>query len=214
MYLVLRNLLSIALVAVLAGCAQSPTIKEQPSTEFGAQGLHPVQSSGFEAAYARPDAALASYRAVDIEALDAANVEFVRTVVSGTSRRDWEMTDQREANLQAAWARSMNRVFSSYDRSGSADKTLRISASLTRVEPGRSSSTSVGISGASTMGSSESVDISMEFRMYDVASGDLLVVIRDRRTAGLATWSRAAGVDMLNLFNSWSALLHTRVSGN
>jgi hypothetical protein len=59
----------------------------------------------------------------------------------------------------------------------------------------------------------DTVDVSVEFRLYDQGSGELLAVIRDRRTIALAQWSRAAGIDMINLFNSWAALLHTRVSG-
>ena len=210
---IFRDFAIISLCATLAACVQPPTIEQQPSTEFAAQGLHPVSSSGFESAYVRPGANLPSYSAVDIQPLDAANVQFVRTAVPGTSRRDWEITPEREANLQAAWDRAMSRAFASYASADSGPATLRITAALTRIEPGRSSTTRSGAGGTPTMSSGDSVDISAEFRLYDAASGDLLAVIRDRRTAGLALWSRAAGADMINLFGAWAGLLHTRVSG-
>mgnify|MGYP001823689101 CR=1 FL=1 len=62
-------------------------------------------------------------------------------------------------------------------------------------------------------GSPASGAFDFEFRLYDAQSGELLAVIRDRRTIGSLQWTRAAGVDIVNLFNSWAALLHTRVSG-
>ena len=45
------------------------------------------------------------------------------------------------------------------------------------------------------------------------ANDQLLAVIRDRRSIASLQWNRAAGADTVNLFNSWAALLHTRVSG-
>jgi hypothetical protein len=64
------------------------------------------------------------------------------------------------------------------------------------------------------MGSSQDVvEISMEFRLYNQASGDLLAVIRDSRTMVSVAMSRTAPVGVETMFNSWAALLHTRVSG-
>lgn len=208
-----KRLLSLFLLALLIACAQAPTVQEQPGVEFSAEGLHPVSASGFDAAYARPDARLSSYRAVAIDQLDVASVQFVRTAVPGTLRRDWQITPEREANLQDAWSGAMRRAFAGYQLSGSDDKVLRMTAALTRVEPGRTSS--IGSPGGPTppLTARDSVDVSAEFRLYDQGSGDLLAVIRDRRTIAQLQWTRAMGVDMVLLFNSWAALLHTRVSG-
>ena len=197
---------------VTMACSAAPTVQEQPSTEFAAAGLHPVTSSGFEAAYVRPGAKLASYRTVNIEDMDASDVHITHTAAPGTLRRDWQITPEREANLAAAWARAMDGFFTGYERAATGDKVLRITARLTRLEPGRTSASGSAGSGAPGT-SADTVDISAEFRLYDQGSGDLLAVIRDRRTIAMALWSRAAGVDMVNLFNSWAALLHTRVSG-
>jgi hypothetical protein len=61
--------------------------------------------------------------------------------------------------------------------------------------------------------SQDVVEIFMEFRLYDKASSELLVVIRDSRTMISQAMSRTAPAGIQMMFNSWAALLHTRVSG-
>ncbi len=63
------------------------------------------------------------------------------------------------------------------------------------------------------LGSADSVDVAAEFRLYDDASGQLLAVIRDRRTLPGLSWTRMAGSDLANQFSRWAGLLHTRISG-
>jgi hypothetical protein len=208
-----RDLLVFALLASMTACAGPPVVQEQPSSEFSAEGLHPVSSSGFAAAYVRPDAKLSSYRIVNIETLELDNIDVSRIAVAGTLRRNWQMTPEREAALQQVWARAMDRSFSGYQRASSGDNTLRISASMIRVAPGRPTATTVGRD-LQPMGSSQDVvEISMEFRLYNQASGELLAVIRDSRTMVSVAMSRTAPVGVETMFNSWAALLHTRVSG-
>jgi hypothetical protein len=208
-----RDLLVFALLATMTACAGPPVVQEQPSSEFSAEGLHPVSSSGFAAAYVRPDAKLSSYRIVNIETLELDNIDVSRIAVAGTLRRNWQMTPEREAALQQVWARAMDRSFSGYQRASSGDNTLRISASMIRVAPGRPTATTVGRD-LQPMGSSQDVvEISMEFRLYNQASGELLAVIRDSRTMVSVAMSRTAPVGVETMFNSWAALLHTRVSG-
>ncbi|RLA61806.1 MAG: hypothetical protein DRR04_01825 [Gammaproteobacteria bacterium] len=200
------------LLTMITACADTPVVQEQPSTEFAAEGLHPVSSSGFEAAYARPNANLASYRTLDVVSMDVSDVHISHTTAPGTMRRDWQIMPERKTNLQGAWDRAMNRAFAGYAHAGTGDKELRITAKLTRLEPGRTSAAAGHVSGMAGT-STDTVDVSAEFRLYDQAGGDLLAVVRDRRTIAMLQWTRAAGTDMVNLFNSWAALLHTRVSG-
>ena len=98
MFSSVKNTVSLVLITLLAGCA-APAIKEDVSTEFSKEGLHAVRSSGFDEAYVHPDAGLADYKAVSIEALQSADVHITQSVASGTARRDWQMTAEREANL-------------------------------------------------------------------------------------------------------------------
>ena len=210
----LREVILVLLLAVLTACTQPPTMQQQPASEFAAEGLHPVQSSGFGTAYVRPNANLPSYRALIVDEMDVSNVHITTTTAPGTMRRDWQVTPEREVNLQNAWARATDQAFAGYERSGTGGKVVRMTAALTQLAPGRSSS-AVGVAGSGTVSgtSQDTVDVSAEFRLYDQASGELLAVIRDRRTIAMLQWPRAAGVDMVGLFNSWAALLHTRVSG-
>ena len=208
-----RYLLVFALLATMTACAGPPSVQEQPSTEFAAEGLHPVKSSGFATAYVRPDAKLSSYRTVNIETLELDNIDVSRTAVAGTLRRHWQMTPDREAALQQVWSRAMDRAFSGYQRAASGDNTLRITARMTGVAPVRPTATTVGRD-LQPMGSSQDVvEISMEFRLYNQGSGDLLAVIRDSRTMVSVAMSRTAPVGVETMFSSWAALLHTRVSG-
>ena len=209
---VIKTLVSITVISVVCACA-SPSLKEQVSAEFATEGLHKVSSSGFDEAYVHPNAKLTSYRAVNIEALNTGNTKVTNTVVSGTTRRDWQITPTREKNLAKAWAVAMDRAFASYQKRADGEQVLTIAAELTRVIPGRTSATSSAGRGKPVMGSAESVDIEVEFRLYDQASSDLLAVIRDRKTISIVLWSQSEGAQMGNLFSSWAGSLHLRISG-
>tara|TARA_R110001592_G_scaffold337300_1_gene623560 strand:+ start:169277 stop:169846 length:570 start_codon:yes stop_codon:yes gene_type:complete len=186
---------------------------DKASAEFAAEGLNAVQYSGFAEAYARPDAALASYEKIDIPALDVSNVEIPDTLIAGTLKRDWEMTPQRQAALQQSWQKAMDKAFAAYGKAVSGAGVLRVEAKLTRIAPGRPTATTLG-GGLQPAGSSRDVlEIWAEFRLLDGENGQLLAVIRDNRTITSAAMSRTAPITMTLLLDSWAALLHTRISG-
>ncbi len=207
-----RALAPAIFLSLLTACA-SPSLKEEPSPEFAAEQLYPVRNSGFEEAHARRDANLPSYDVVQIEPMQLDNVEFTRMSVSGSVRRDWTITPDRERNLQQSWAGAMERAFADYDRSGEGERVLRISSELVRVRPLGVTTTASTVGGAPASGQMDATDISVEFRLYDQGSDELLAVIRDRRRIATLQWTRASGQDMGLLFNSWAALLQTRVAG-
>mgnify|MGYP001822404979 FL=1 len=201
------------LLLVPVGCAQPPAVTSEPAQEFASQGLYLVTGSGFASAYARPDAKLNSYRTVNIEKLQLNNIDIPNTVVGGTLRRNWQMTDERVDALQSVWDGAMRRSFSAYTLVGSDDTALRITAAITRLAPGRPTATTIG-GGAQPMSSSQDViEVSAEFRLYDQPTGELLAVIRDSRTMLSVGMSRTAPAAIQTMFNSWAALLHTRVAG-
>jgi len=82
-----------------------------------------------------------------------------------------------------------------------------------RIAAGRSSTTATSGAGKPVMGSVDTVDVEVEFRLSDTSTGKLLAVIRDRRTVDALLWRRSATGDMGILFNSWAGYLHTRISG-
>lgn len=209
----IKNIGVMLALVVMVACAAPPAVKEQVADEFAAEGLHPVTGSGFAAAYARPGTQLASYSVVDIATLATGDVETSQTPVGGTLRRDWQMNPEREKALQGVWSGSMQRAFSGYDQTGKGASVLQIQAEMIRVAPGRPTATTIGGGMQSMASSQDVVEIFMEFRMYDKTSGELLVVIRDSRTMISQAMSRIAPAGVQTMFNSWAALLHTRVSG-
>lgn len=213
MYALIKSAGSLLLLATLLTACSSPTLKDEPSGEFADQGLHEVRNSGFEWAWARPQANLPAYRVLDIVDMDLAGTEFSRAMPSGTVRAQWQTSPRLERDLQQLWRDITGRVFSDYDLSADGDRVLRVKAALTRVAAWRTSSTSNTAPGRSGGVSAESVRVTAEFTLYDVASGDLLAVIRDQRVIGLKEWTRGAGQGLNSSFNSWAALLHTRISG-
>ena len=207
------KILSLLLI-ILASACTTPALENEVSEEFADQGLYPVQHSGFAEAFVRRDAGLPGYRAVDIEPLDASAVEIPSTIIAGTLRRDWAMTPERQAALQKDWARAMERVFSSYKQTASGEGVLRISASLTRMAPGRPTVATVGGALQPPGSSRDVVEIWVEFRLFDGSDGSLLAVIRDSRTMTSVAMSRTFPVATANMLASWASLLHTRISGN
>ena len=201
------------LISVFTACSQTPTIKSEPAAEFAAEGLHPVNASGFTAAYALPGANLPSYHAVNIRPMKLDDVEISQAPVATTLRRDWQMTPERVAALQETWSGAMVRAFSNYTKVRQQEAGLGISAEIIRIAPGRPTATTIG-GGVQPVGSTQDViEVFVEFRLYDQEKGRLLAVIRDSRTMLSIAMSRTAPAAIQTMFNSWAALLHTRVSG-
>jgi hypothetical protein len=209
----IKNTLALLALPLIVACSSGPALEQQPTGEFAAQGLHPVTRSGFAQAYAKPDTQLTRYSGVAIATLSTSAIETGHTTVDGTLRRDWQMNPERELALQQVWASAMQRAFNSYDQSGDGAMVLEIKAAITRVAPGRPTATTLGGGMQSMASSQDVVEIFMEFRLYDKASSELLVVIRDSRTMISQAMSRTAPAGIQMMFNSWAALLHTRVSG-
>lgn len=205
-------LTSVVLLPLLSACS-SPTIEQQPASEFAADGLHEVTGTGFESAFVLPGANLPGYARIQFEPFDASDVEVSSTTLTGTTRSDWQINDEREQKLVAAWVKATSHAFADYPREEGGGKMLRVEAALSRLSPGRSTNTSTATVGSSSSANRDVVNVSVEMRLIDAGSGQLLAVVRDRQSVGAQQWSRAAGTDMANLFNSWAALLHTRVSG-
>ena len=205
-------LLCLLVPGIIGGCSQ-PTITDTVSEEFAAQGLQRVTASGFDQAYVHPDANLPRYNEVIVKPLGVADVEVSQTAVSGTVRSQWTLTEEREQALQALWASATGRAFSGYPLDESGEPALRLETDLTHITPGRTSGSTTTAGGQMVLGSADSVDVAAEFRLYDDASGQLLAVIRDRRTLPGLSWTRMAGSDLANQFSRWAGLLHTRISG-
>ena len=95
---------------------------------------------------------------------------------------------------------------------------MRIDAALTRIAPSANFAEAQSAPGRTTVYTEDSGEASVEFRLYDQASGELLAVIRDKRRLGAQVWGRSgtvtAGADARNTLNSWATQLVRRVTGN
>ncbi|TDG13664.1 DUF3313 family protein [Seongchinamella unica] len=206
-------LLSVLVTLPLLAACSATTIEDQPASEFSTAGLHAASGTGFDSAYVLPGANLPGYGQIRFEPFDVSGVDVSTTTMTGTTRRDWEMTAEKEKKLIAAWAGATAHAFPDYPREEGAGKSLRVEASLTRLSPGRAVNTAAGTLGSASTANRDVVNVSIEIRLFDADSGQLLALVRDRQAVGALQWTRAAGTDMTNLFNAWAALLHTRVSG-
>ena len=199
-------------VLSLATACSTPVMEDKASGEFAAEGLYPIQHSGFAEAWGRPNAGLAGYTRVDIQPLEVSDIDIPDTVIAGTLKRDWQMTPQRQAAFQEIWKKAMDRAFAKYEQATGGAGVLRIEAKLIRIAPGRPTATTIGAV-QSVSASRDVLEIWAEFRLFDAAKGTLLGVIRDNRTVTSVSMSRTAPITMTLLLDSWAALLHTRVSG-
>ena len=209
--------LLLALLLLITACTGTPTLEEKPSSEF--IGLNKVSSSGFKEAWARPGAGLAAYQTIQVSPLQSADAEIVQPQTTARIHHDWELTPQRQQTLADNWLKAMQSAAARHalDTSGSGDKVLRIDAALTRIAPSANLQQEQQAAGRSTVYTEDSGDATIEFRLYDLSSGELLVVIRDKRRIGNQMWGRAntvtASSDVRTLFNSWSNQLLSRVTG-
>ena len=207
-------------MTLLAACTSTPEIQDNPSSEF--IGLNKVTGTGFNEAWARPGADLGEYKVIAAGRMESAGAEVVQPGGTTGSRlnRAWELTQERQDSLAQSWNKSIVNAAqkAGLDTSGSGDKVLRIDAALTRIAPSANFAEAQNAPGRTTVYTEDSGEASVEFRLYDQASGELLAVIRDKRRLGAQAWGRystvTAGADARNTLNNWARQLVQRVTGN
>ena len=203
----------------LAACSSTPVIEDKPSSEF--EGLNKVSSSGFSEAWARPGTNLSMYGSIKATPLKSADAEIVQPGQSIQTRvqRDMEMTPEIEQGLADNWDRAITAAADKAGLStdGSGDKVLRIDSTMTRIAPSANFAAESSTPGRSTVYTEDSGEASIEFKLYDDASGELLAVVRDKRRVGSQIWSRSnsvtASADVRNLYNTWATRLVSRITG-
>lgn len=196
---------------LLAACA-APSFEETPASEFGDAQLYPVKSTGFKEVYARRDAGLADYRQIRPQDLDVADVSFSGPLLSGTTAGQWSITERRGETLQGAWRSAIDLAFKDYQQVEEGENVLRIEPRLVAVQRRNASVTGTSPTGLQTT-RRDSISVFIEIRLYDLASGQLLSVVRDNRDRHTDEWTLGSGQHMVNLFNSWTSLLQARISG-
>ncbi|WP_170287470.1 DUF3313 family protein [Halioglobus maricola] len=207
-------------VTLLAACSSTPVMEDKPSSEF--EGLNKVSSTGFNEVWGRPGTDLSSYSAIVATPLKSADAEIIQPgqSIQTRTRQDMEMTPEVEQGLAETWNDAITREAQDKGLAtdGSGDKVLRIDASMTRIAPSANFAAEKQAPGRTTVYTEDSGDASIEFRLYDNTSGELLAVVRDKRSIGSQMWSRSntvtASADVRNLYRNWANRLVTRITGN
>lgn len=207
----------LGLALLLTACTPTPVLEEQPSSRY--PGLNVVSGSGFKEAWARPGAGLKDYDSVVASPLESADAEIRQPPSSATGRQDWQLTPESEQALAEMWDNAISKAASERGlRAGSeGTSVLRIDASLTRIAPSANRQQEQKTPGRSTVYTEDAGEAAIEIRLYDHESGELLVVIHDKRRIGVQSWGRASSVtasaDARNLFNRWANQLLSRITG-
>ena len=210
------GLLALSIFSV--ACSGPATVEEKPSTEFA--GLNKVSNSGFREAWARPGAGLAQYKVIRVSDLVSANAEIRQPQSSTRMRQDWELTPARQQALTQGWSNAMIAAADKHaiNTTGSGAKVIRVDAEITRIAPSADLAQAEKAPSPTTVYTRDSGEASIEIRLYDQASNELLVVIRDSRRIGPRMWGRASSVsasaEVRNLFNTWANQLLLRIVGN
>lgn len=206
------------LVLLISACAGEPTLDTEPSSEF--PGLFAVSNSGFREAWASPDANLTAYRVIEIGELDSASAEVVQPASSSRIRREWVLTPERQAALARVWREAMTGAAerAGLDAHGAGDQVLVIKSRLTRIAPRTDVEQVQQTPGVTRVYTEDSGEAAIQIRLYDGATGRLLVVIRDKRRIGPRMWGLTSTVsvaaDVRSLFNTWSNQLLSRVNAS
>jgi hypothetical protein len=130
------------------------------------------------------------------------------------------MTQERQESLAQNWDEVLRSEVdkAGMDATGQGDKVLRIDSEMTRIAPTADFSQAQNAAGRNTIYAESSGEASVEFRLYDQGSGELLAVIRDKRSLGTQTWSRSstvtASADARHTLRNWAKQLVARISGN
>ncbi|MEH6633906.1 MAG: DUF3313 family protein [Halioglobus sp.] len=207
----------ISLSIILTACTGTPTLEEKPSSEFA--GLNEVSSSGFKEAWARPGADLQHYKVILISDLVSSDAEIRQPAASKLTRQDWVLTPARQQALSQDWSRAMSTAADERDISstGEGEQVLRVDAQITRIAPNSDPQQAQSAPGYTRVYSEDSGEASIEIKLYDQTSNELLAVIRDNRRVGNRMWrltsTVSASADVRMLFDSWSNRLLSRISG-
>ena len=95
---------------LITACSSTPELQDKQSTEFS--GLNKVTGTGFSEAWARANAGLSSYSVVSLSTIESADAEIIQPGRSAGTRiqKDWEMTQERQQSLAAAWDSAITRA--------------------------------------------------------------------------------------------------------
>ncbi|WP_439107537.1 DUF3313 family protein [Congregibacter sp.] len=209
-------------LAVLAACAEQPTIQMGDDAETIMGGLAKVDNSRTDLAYVDPTADYARYAKVFIEPLDVDNVEIIQPNTSNSMvnryNREWELTESDRQKLQSAFAEAMTKAltdggaFEIADQGG--DDVIKLEAMITQIAPsGPKDDQMSRATTRSTVITEGSGSMSIAIMLADGDSGEPLAIIKDRRSSvNSSMWGVNNSVsnmaEVRRNFTSWAVQIH------
>lgn len=218
-----KALLSLAFpLALLAACAEQPSIQTGENAETIMGELAKVDNSRVDLAYVDPTADYARYNKVYIEPLDLDNVEIIQPNTSGSMvnryNREWELTDADKEKLQSTFRESMTKAltdggaFEIVEKGG--DDVIKLEGMLTRIAPsGPKDDQKSRTTSRSTVISEGAGSMSIAIMIADGDSGEPLAIIKDTRSSvNSSMWGINNSVsnmaEVRRNFNAWAAQIH------
>lgn len=220
--IIIKKLMTPLVLCAAAGivaCAGEPTIQSGEDAEVIMGNLNKVNNSRVDMAYVDRDGDYDRYTRVYIAPLDVDNVEIVQPSGTSTSmvnryNTEWELTAENKLQLQAAYKEVMERELAKDGAfaiaQGGGDDVLAILGAITQIAPNAPkddfSSRGAGRNRVYTA-SSGSIDITLAFEDGD--SGDVLAIIKDRRSENNSNnWGMNNSVtnmaEVRRAFSSWA----------
>ncbi|WOJ94379.1 DUF3313 family protein [Congregibacter variabilis] len=218
-----KVILGLALpVALLAACAEQPSIQSGENAETIMGELAKVDNARVDLAYVDPTADYTRYRKVYIAPLDLENVEVIQpdsnSSMANRFNREWELTDADKEKLQSTFRESMSKAltdggaFEIAQEGG--DDVIKLESMLTRIAPSGPKDDQMSRTTArSTVITQGSGSMSIAIMIADGDSGEPLAIIKDTRSrVNSNMWGINNSVsnmaEVRSNFNAWAKQIH------
>ncbi|MFT4768025.1 MAG: hypothetical protein ACI8RN_001155 [Glaciecola sp.] len=218
-----KTLVTVALpLALLAACAEQPSIQTGENAETILGELAKVDNSRADLAYVDPTADYARYNKIYVAPLDLDNVEIIQPDANSSMlnrfNREWELTDADKQKLQRSFQESMSKAltdggaFEIADQGG--DDVIKLEGMITRIAPsGPKDDQMSRTSTRSTVITEGSGSMSIAIMIADGDSGEPLAIIKDTRSSvNSSMWGVNNSVsnmaEVRRNFNAWAKQIH------
>ncbi|MEQ8263556.1 DUF3313 family protein [Pseudohaliea sp.] len=178
----------LAAIAV-AGCSGTPTVQTGPDAETIDGKLYRVDNTAAQLVYVDPTVDFSRYNRILLAPLGVDSVEIIQPDNSSmpyARRRDWELTDEDRAALQAGYREVMLQEL--VDKGGYAlaeapgDDVLLITAMLTQLAPNAPKDDNQSrYAGRSQVYTEGAGSIAVAVAFADSETGEVLALSKDRR---------------------------------
>lgn len=215
---------TVAVLVALAACAQPlPKLQTGPDAVVSPEGLHKIDNSAFDLAFARPDVDFSQYDGFILEPLqiapDAAQASYESGSRSHMPGEHWEIgntgLERLKDELHDAIVEALEKDRGHPVVTEPAPGVMRIGAAIIAINmPAPAKSTRYGAAGRSSSATASSGAMTIVMELRDSLTGELLARVLDQGHAG----DRGGGNTSVNnwryiriICESWAKMLRDRV---